>query len=601
MEPRRKPRVKPENKAKASRRKSSPSVLHKRARPNKDQSRVSEQKQVEKQLEKSRKLERNLLAISRILPLCKEYSEAWEAWAGLITKSVGAMAASMYMPDVKKNCFRLISQYGLSKDYAHQINKASPILITRETVLGTAFLTKRADFSRDVQTDPRFEKWRKIARKQGYRSLINVPLLHEKTCLGVAAFYYEQPRNFEQDEIDLLRLAVFQLTPELVRIGYDKKIRESEDLFRKYFELGLVGMGVTSLEKGWLYVNDRLCRIFGYSRKELLKMTWAELTYPEDLEPDVAQFNRVIAGEIDGYSMDKRFIRKDGTIIDATIHVACARREDGSVEHFIAHVQDITERKNMEKNLNDQKAFFNDVLESIQDGISILDNDLNILYTNSTMKKWYAHELPHIGRKCFDVYHGRTKPCEICPSIQTLRSGKEAVETVPFTGKKGFQGWMELYTFPLIDSKTSEVTGVIEYVRDITERKQMETSLRESEEKYRMIFENSPLGILHVDRSGVVTACNEHLALILGADREKVIGFNMLASLRNEKLKSVVSSALSGKRGYFEGEYLSVVGGKHSFLKAVYNPLLSDDGSVIGVIGILEDISQRKKAEESVL
>lgn len=601
MEPRRKPRAKPESKTKASRRKSSPSVLHKRVRPNKDQSRVSEQKQVEEELEKSRKLERNLLAISRILPLCKEYSEAWEAWAGLITKSVGAMAASMYLPDEEKKCFRLISQYGLSEDYAHQINKASPLRITRETVLGTAFLTKRPVFSGDVDTDPKFAIWRKIARKQGYRSMIGVPLLHEKACLGVACFYYEQPRNFEQEEIDLLRLAVFQLTPELVRIGYDKKIRESEDLFRKYFELGLVGMAVTSLEKGWIHVNDRLCEILGYTRKELLGMTWSELTYPEDLEPDLVQFNRVIAGEIDGYSMDKRFIRKDGRIIFATIHVSCVRRKDGSVEHFIAHFQDITERKNMERNLNEQKTFLNDILESIQDGISILDNGLNIIFTNNTMKKWYAHNLPHIGRKCFDVYHGRTKQCEVCPSIQALKSGKESLEIVPKTGVQGVEGWMELYAFPLVDSGTSEVTGVIEYVRDVTERRRVESALRESEEKFRTIFESSPLGILHFDQDGVVTIANDQVLKILGANRERLIGFNTLKGLKDPLMKQAMMDALSGRRGTFEGEYVSITGGKRIIVKTECSPVFAEDGSSLGGMAVFEDISKRKKAEEAVL
>jgi len=344
-------------------------------------------------------------------------------------------------------------------------------------------------------------------------------------------------------------------------------------------------------------VNLAAVRLMGYSRKKLLTMK-ADQLHPESVRAETMEgFKRHAAGSTE--EVESLVLTSRGREVPVGIRTSALKIE--GEKRLLGIFRDITERKNMERNLNDQKAFFNDVLESIQDGISILDNDLNILYTNSTMKKWYAHNLPHTGRKCFDVYQGRTKPCQICPSIQTLKSGKEAVEIVPYTGEKGVQGWQELYAFPLVDSMTSKVTGVIEYVHDITERRRMEEALRESEEKYRMIFEDSPLGILHIDRNGVVTACNEHLARILGADREKVIGFNMLTSLRNEKLRSAVTSALSGKRGYFEGEYLSVLGGKHSFLKADYSPLLSDDGSVLGVTGILEDISRRKKAEEAVL
>ena len=77
-------------------------------------------------------------------------------------------------------------------------------------------------------------------------------------------------------------------------------------------------------------------------------MTWAEMTHPDDLAADVAQFNRVLAGEIDGYALDKRWICKDGRIIDSTISVQCLRRADGSVDYFVALLQDITERKQVE-------------------------------------------------------------------------------------------------------------------------------------------------------------------------------------------------------------------------------------------------------------
>lgn len=129
---------------------------------------------------------------------------------------------------------------------------------------------------------------------------------------------------------------------------------ESEARFRSYFELGLVGMATTSLEKGWLEYNDRLCEILGYSREELRSVTWDDLTHPDDLEADAVEFNRVVAGEIDAYSLDKRFIRKDGEIVHASISARCTRRKDGSVDHFLALIHDITDRKDAEDRLRQQ-------------------------------------------------------------------------------------------------------------------------------------------------------------------------------------------------------------------------------------------------------
>jgi PAS domain S-box-containing protein len=103
-----------------------------------------------------------------------------------------------------------------------------------------------------------------------------------------------------------------------------------------YCHLGLIGMAITSPAKGYLEVIEQLCEILGYLRAELLRMTWAEVTHPEDLAVDVASFNRVLAGELDGYAIDSRWVRKDGRIIDSTIVVKVVRRADRTVDYSVA-------------------------------------------------------------------------------------------------------------------------------------------------------------------------------------------------------------------------------------------------------------------------
>jgi len=136
----------------------------------------------------------------------------------------------------------------------------------------------------------------------------------------------------------------------------EEALRASEERFRSYFELGLIGVAMTSPTKGILEINDELCRILGYQRDELLKANWAELTHPDDLDADVAQFNRVLAGEMDGFIMDKRWIQKDGRLIDTVMSAKCLRRADGSVDYFVGLVLDITERKRAEHELHVAQA-----------------------------------------------------------------------------------------------------------------------------------------------------------------------------------------------------------------------------------------------------
>lgn len=133
----------------------------------------------------------------------------------------------------------------------------------------------------------------------------------------------------------------------------EEALKASEQRFQRYFDLGLIGMAITSPSKGCIEVNDELCRILGYEREELLRTTWAELTHPADLAADVTHFNRAMAAEIDGYTLEKRWIRKDGRIVDSIMAARCVRRTDGSVDYFVGLVQDITQRKKDETERQD--------------------------------------------------------------------------------------------------------------------------------------------------------------------------------------------------------------------------------------------------------
>src|SRR4051812_43080402 len=159
-------------------------------------------------------------------------------------------------------------------------------------------------------------------------------------------------------------------------IRAEEQLRKSEERFRRYFELGLIGIAITSPSKGIVEVNDEICKILGYERSELLQLTWAELTHPDDLASDVEKFNRVLAGEIDGYSMDKRWIRKDGRLIDAAISVKCLRLPDGSIDYFVALLQDVTERKRAEEALRASEERLHLLIKSAKDyAIMTLDNE----------------------------------------------------------------------------------------------------------------------------------------------------------------------------------------------------------------------------------
>ena len=129
----------------------------------------------------------------------------------------------------------------------------------------------------------------------------------------------------------------------------EENLIESRARFQAFYELGLVGLAITSPEKGWLNINDCLCNMLGYSEAELREMTWEQLTHPEDLAADIEQFERVLSGEIDGYELDKRFLTRSGSILFTKLVVRCVRKPDRSVDFIVAMVQDLTKSKRLQE------------------------------------------------------------------------------------------------------------------------------------------------------------------------------------------------------------------------------------------------------------
>ena len=151
---------------------------------------------------------------------------------------------------------------------------------------------------------------------------------------------------------------------------------EQDRLLKYFYDLPFIGMAITSPQsKRWLRFNDRLCEILGYSREELTVKNWMEMTHPEDVEKDIVEFKKVIRGEAEGYAINKRFIRKNGSTVIANINVKCVRTEDGTVNYFVAMIRDITEQEHQKIEALAAQSQLQATLDAIPDLLFELDLD----------------------------------------------------------------------------------------------------------------------------------------------------------------------------------------------------------------------------------
>ncbi|MBI5557100.1 MAG: PAS domain S-box protein [Deltaproteobacteria bacterium] len=271
----------------------------------------------------------------------------------------------------------------------------------------------------------------------------------------------------------------------------EQKLRRSEWRFKGTFENAAVGFAQVSLEGRWLDANSKLCDILGYSREELLQKTLREITHPEDLEEDNAQASRLACGRIDHYSMEKRYLHKDGHIIWTNLTCSMQLDDEGNPLYFINVVEDIGWRKRVEQALKESEEKFRLLADSIKDVIWMSSPGVEkMIYINPAYEAIW-------GRTCESLYISPASFAEaihpddmelMADAFQQHAAGKWHFN-YRIVRPDGTVRWIEDAGSPIYDEK-GDIVRMVGVARDVTERKQAE----QAREKYLLRL-NGLLGI----------------------------------------------------------------------------------------------------------
>jgi diguanylate cyclase (GGDEF)-like protein/PAS domain S-box-containing protein len=262
--------------------------------------------------------------------------------------------------------------------------------------------------------------------------------------------------------------------------------------------------------------------------------------------------------------------------------------------------KEIKERIKVENELLNASGFLNSVFTSIQDGLSVLDPEMNILRVNPTKEKWHAHNMPLVGKKCYQAFHNRNEPCVECPIRETLKTHKSAYGVSPLHDKnQKITGYFDLYSFPMFDEKTKKLIGVIEYVRNITEQKTAQEALRVSEEKFKSIFQYSNIGMLIADaQTRKFVLSNKAIQKMLGYAEDELMRLGVNDLHPKNDLPSVIEQfelLKNGGRTQVKGLPVKRKDG------SIFYANITSSSLVLGgrecVLGNFEDITLQKESE----
>jgi PAS domain S-box-containing protein len=379
-------------------------------------------------------------------------------------------------------------------------------------------------------------------------------------------------------------------------------LARSEELFRKYFELGLVGMALTSPDKGWVHVNDQLCEILGYTRDELVQTTWNAVTHPDDLELELVQFNRMLAGEVEGYFLDKRFISKDGALVYTTLHVSCIRKADGTVDHVIANLHDITDRKRAEEALRKSEQLLRQVLDTIPVRLFWKDTESVFLGCNRLFASDSGLQSPEelVGKTDFDMVWQEQARLYRDDDRQVMESGTPKVNyEEPQTTPEGRRIWLRTSKVPLLDPD-ARIKGVLGTYEDITESKRADEENLRLRRYVENIINSMPSLLVGIDRECRVTQWNAAAETMTGVSAKEARG-RMLSDIMPMLSKQLdrVQRAIRDRVVQSDLKVPRTTESGTRFEDITVFPLASNgvEGAVIRV----DDVTERVRIEEMMI
>jgi diguanylate cyclase (GGDEF)-like protein/PAS domain S-box-containing protein len=381
----------------------------------------------------------------------------------------------------------------------------------------------------------------------------------------------------------------------------DEALRESEERFRNTFEHAAFGMALVNAEGRIFQVNQAACSMFGYLPEELIGKQVLEVTHADDRDVSREHMRELRNGRTDHVFMEKRYLHKDGHTLWGSLSTSALRDAQGNFLYYIAEIVDITERRRIEEKILNERDFSRAALDSLPGIVYVFDSEGRFLRWNKnfeTVSEYSSDEISTMSPLGF--FAGSDKLLIRQKIQETFEKGSADAEADFITKSGRHKPYYYTGRIIQIEGKSCLIgMGV-----DITGRKQAETAVQESRERFKNLVEASSDWVWEMDERGVYTYASPQVREILGYEPAEVLGkraFDLMPSGEAERVASLFSDITASQKPFSLLENVNLhKNGDRVVLETSGVPFFDSTGSLRGYRGIDRDITERKRAEETI-
>ncbi|GAB2521842.1 hybrid sensor histidine kinase/response regulator [Lysobacter humi (ex Lee et al. 2017)] len=386
-------------------------------------------------------------------------------------------------------------------------------------------------------------------------------------------------------------------------------LADSEQRFRSVFEQSTGGIAQVDLEGRFVLVNDRYCEIVGRSREALLALSMQDLTHPDDRPANLARFAELAAGTRTSFTIEKRYLRPDGSVVWVQNAVSANPGPDGRLRYVTAIVADITDlraTREMQGTLAAQRQL---ALDAARLGWWQYEPASGQVTHDARYAEIYGLDGP--GPRPVDevsaLLHPEDAPrlwAAVQAAVDPLTSAPYSVE-YRITRPDGALRWLEARGIASFvgEGEARTVSSFVGTVGDITERRLAEEVLRENEARFRLMADASPATLWLTDPSGDCTFLSRAWYVLTGQDEAAALGLGWTEAAHPDDREAAGRAFVEANaaRAFYRTQFrLRTVDGSYRWVIDLGRPWFSETGAYAGMVGVVIDIDARKRAEEAL-